>query len=208
MIDPKLIWKAPIPHSVSLRADTIKKRTGAFESNWALEYMKDFVYREGRLDRKFLVEEISVRGTDKQNMESLGTHEVTRKNTSTGSILARAKNAFQEAPSLNQIEQLSVWDLMYIRFIDDSHVYSISVEESSRVINMRDASWVAHPVTTALCHITYKDEEKEITQEWIIYLPLQLGQKMIVIHKSKKIGILHKPIANMKLRRKKGSTIH
>ena len=102
--------------------------------------MKDFIYQDGKLNRKFLVEEISLRDANNKNVGGFGAPEVMRKNTSTGSILARAKNALREAPNVSQIEQLSVGDLMYIRFIDDSHVYSISVEESSRIVNMRDGA--------------------------------------------------------------------
>lgn len=88
---------------------------------------------------------------------------------------------------------------MYIRFVDDSHVYAISVKDSSRIVGGKG---------TALCNITYEEDGEEITQEGIIRLPLQLDSQMFVTTGGKKILSLNKTISNMKVRKKGRPMLH
>lgn len=181
---------------VWLHADTLQRRSGAFEASGPLEYMEGFVRKpDGTIDRQMKVEQVSM-GAVKGVYD---TPTVQTTEMSTGSILARAKNSFRESDTVERIIQLSVGDLMYIRFFDDSHVYAISVKDSSQMIGDQ---------ATALCSITYQGEHGEVTQEGIIRLPLYTGRDMFVTAGGKKILALNKKVANMKVRRRKESTTH
>lgn len=192
LINPKYA-KAAI---VWLNAKTIQKRSGAFETSGPLEHMESFVRKsDGTLDRKMKIEQVSM-GAGKGVFD---VPVIKSTEMSVGSILARAKNSFRESDTVERIIQLSVGDLMYIRFVDDSHVYAISVKNSSQMIGNQ---------ATALCNITYQGEKGEVTQEGIIRLPLYTGREMFVTTGGKKILALNKKVVNMKVRRRKESTTH
>lgn len=195
-------------HSIGLRAKTIVKRSWVFENGGELEWLKELIHLEGKNNRRFLIEEISVGDPKNPETSDYSVSKMSTRNISSWSILARAKNAFKESDSVEKIIKLSAWDLMYIRFIDDSHVYSISVKDSSRLVTMKDGSWENRDVPIALCSITYEESWKEITQEGLIRLPLRRDHTMFVTSGGKKIVSLNKTIGNIKVRRRKEEAIH
>ena len=128
----------------------------------------------------------------------------TRSTQTMGSILASKKNAFREKDNREMIDTLSAEDEMLIRFVDDTYVHSITVEESSITVN---------GAVTAICDVTYLKKvgirKEEVTEKFcIVRLPIRNGHPMIVTSKGKVISELQKNVANIKLRRKKGQKPH
>ena len=187
------------PHTAWFVAATIEKRSWAFGPTGPLAYMKPLIYENGKNNRRFLMEEITLATSKKTTSDDFQDTVVTTENVSARSILARAKNSFQESDSVNSISELSVWDLLYIRFVDDSHVYAISVEEKSRKVGDQ---------ITALCNITYKEGAEEITQEWIIRLPFYKNNDLIVTVRGKRVPALNQRISNIKLRKRRSFSTH
>jgi hypothetical protein len=197
---PKIVHSknAWVP-TTSILGRTAERRSGAFDSFGPLAHLKPIIYAQGKIDRNFLIEEINVGNANSANSDNSTDPQIQSRNVSARSILASVKNSFRESDNVEQIESLTIWDLMYIQFVDDSHVYAISVKDSSKTV------WTQG---TALCNITHKEWDKEVTQEWIIRLPLQINHNMFATAGAKKILSLNKTISNIKLRRRSNIRTH
>lgn len=107
IVHPSNTGGASHPNSVKLHASTVERRSGAFEESGTLAHLKPLIYNQGRIDRRFLIQEISIGKTTKTNLDHCDEHAIASKITTTGSRLRKAKNDFKESDSVTDIHELS-----------------------------------------------------------------------------------------------------
>lgn len=169
------------------------RRAEAFHEMGPLGNLADIVtLPHGEIDRRFPVEQISTTSEG-------GRHPSASREVSVGTLLTQAKNSFRESDTVNSVEKLYIGDRMFIRFLDDSHVYTISVKDSSKIVNGE---------SRAICSITYREADKTITQECILRLPLSTNHSMFATAVGKKIPALSQKIKTIQVQRRDRYNTH
>ena len=177
---------------ISFKVDTILKRT---------ELMPNFL---SGMKRNDVIHQISY-GEKWRNDYSTPTHKVTTENHFISRVLREIRNTFRVNDLVDQVEELFVGDRMFLHFQDDSQAYSITVRDSSKFI------WGK---SRALCNITYntKDRQtgkrKEVSQEWILALPIRIKELMSFTVRAQRVPELCKKVWKIHMRRRADESIH